>query len=290
MSMTDPIIGFHYTSPNVVNLFAGQQFGLNANIYIWDQSGNFVLTAGMVTAAGTYNIFRMRGGDSTLIDTGTPTAEVFSGSLRVKFPLDFASNVFLPGDVILTVVAGIQLTVGGKTFRLPVMEGFVTITGENVAAQGLIQAGSTTTAIITDIDADDGLFDGMQVSIEQDNSGLPDYFVTRNIKHYDNATKTFTLDEAIPFTPVAGNIVLVLNKKSSAGNVEDLARLLGLMQENIWIINTFDGTNHTGSVIELYDSPANATAHDGSTGLVAKYTFTATVDNDKPINTLMVKD
>lgn len=69
-----------------------------------------------------------------------------------------------------------------------------------------------------------------------------------------------------------------------------LNRLLGLTHENIWVEHTWTGNNHTSSVVELYDSKANAQTHDGSTGLIAKYTVTVTYSGIKASNHLMVRD
>lgn len=62
-----------------------------------------------------------------------------------------------------------------------------------------------------------------------------------------------------------------------------IARLLGLALENhVEDDIARDGSgNKTGSFLYLYDSAANATAHDGTTGLVAKYNVSATYASGK---------
>lgn len=69
-----------------------------------------------------------------------------------------------------------------------------------------------------------------------------------------------------------------------------LSRLLGLTHENIWVVNTFTGNVHTGSIIEIYDSKTNADTHDGITGLVGKYTLTVNLAGGLPISHKMVKE
>ena len=69
-----------------------------------------------------------------------------------------------------------------------------------------------------------------------------------------------------------------LSDHTSAGTVgEGFAKLLGLTLENhVEDDITRDGDgNKTESYIYLYDSAANATTHDKSTGLTATYKVTA---------------
>jgi hypothetical protein len=69
-----------------------------------------------------------------------------------------------------------------------------------------------------------------------------------------------------------------------------VSRVLGLTHENIYVSYTFEGDKHTGSTIEIYNSKANAEIHNGTTGLIAKYTLTASFDvNEKLSSHLMVK-
>jgi hypothetical protein len=77
-----------------------------------------------------------------------------------------------------------------------------------------------------------------------------------------------------------------------AGLATSLARVLGLVHENIYQVHTYDvNGNNTGSTVELYNSKANAQAHDGTTGIVAKYTLTAVYDaSNLPTSHRMVRD
>jgi len=69
-----------------------------------------------------------------------------------------------------------------------------------------------------------------------------------------------------------------------------LNRILGLTHENVYVVNTFTGNVHTGSIVETYDSKANANNHDGITGLVAKYTLTVNLMAGLPVSHKMVKE
>jgi hypothetical protein len=69
-----------------------------------------------------------------------------------------------------------------------------------------------------------------------------------------------------------------------------LNRVLGLLHENTYVVNAFSGNVHTGSVIEIYDSKAHANTHDGSTGLVARYTLAVTMSGANPTSYKMVKE
>jgi hypothetical protein len=66
-------------------------------------------------------------------------------------------------------------------------------------------------------------------------------------------------------------------KTSTRGAATDLARALGLVQENMaqqdfaW---DADG-NLTGFTVRVYDSPENTETNDGVTGLVASYSMSA---------------
>jgi hypothetical protein len=71
-----------------------------------------------------------------------------------------------------------------------------------------------------------------------------------------------------------------------------LNRVLGLQKENSYIhTTTFDANDRLLTAqIDLYDSKANADTHDGSTGIVAKYTYTATYDADGMATEQCVRD
>ena len=70
-----------------------------------------------------------------------------------------------------------------------------------------------------------------------------------------------------------------------------MERVLGLTLENHWETSVVrDGAgNKISSVIELYDSAANATTHNGVTGLVARYNVTATYVSGKMTSFLTTK-
>jgi hypothetical protein len=279
----EPVIGYLTTAPSVINPFAFQSPSVTLKFGIYDKSGNYDIDTGDL-GAGQYLIFRFRGGITDTIDSGVPTLEDAGSGARFLVPVDFENNVFLPGDQIVVGLVNQSVTLSGRTITLPNQEYSITIVGGDVAASGLVQGGSTTTSVVTNIDADDDAFNGMQIIVEKDNASTPDFFVTRNIKSYTASTKTFELYEPLPFTPATGNMVIVLTNRASNPDIEAFKRLMGLNHENLYIVNTFDGANHTGSVIEAYDSKANAILHDGVTGFIAKWTLTITYSGDKPIS------
>jgi hypothetical protein len=72
--------------------------------------------------------------------------------------------------------------------------------------------------------------------------------------------------------------------------VGQIIRLLGLSHENIWVENVWSNGLHISSNVEAYDSKANATIHDGVTGLIAQYTLTVNNIAGNPTSHLMVKE
>lgn len=80
------------------------------------------------------------------------------------------------------------------------------------------------------------------------------------------------------------------------GNRDDMEtrdkidRILGLLHSNIWTVPTWTGDNMTSAIVEIYNTEANATTHDGVTGLIGKYLHTATYSGSKVTNLLTVKD
>lgn len=85
----------------------------------------------------------------------------------------------------------------------------------------------------------------------------------------------------------ADNPVLVGELK--VGGVLD--RLLGLSHENAYHHTfVYSGGQLTSAKIDLYDSKANAQTHDGSTGIIAKYTATMTYSADNLDTFQVVRD
>lgn len=81
---------------------------------------------------------------------------------------------------------------------------------------------------------------------------------------------------------VAANLSDIYNSVGFAmdaiGDVgTEVNRILGLSHDN-WVMDdlTFDGDDLTAATIYVYDSAANATLHDGATGLRYRWAFTAT--------------
>jgi len=71
-----------------------------------------------------------------------------------------------------------------------------------------------------------------------------------------------------------------------------IERLLGLTHENVYS-HTFSYDSegrHTGNKMDLYDTKANALTHDGTTGIVAKYTLVITYTNEILEDINMVRD
>ena len=73
-----------------------------------------------------------------------------------------------------------------------------------------------------------------------------------------------------------------LAQLDSANLPADLARILGLVMENLVeeVTSRDSNGNKTVSTIYIYDSAANATMHDKATGLVASYNITAGYTNN----------
>lgn len=90
--------------------------------------------------------------------------------------------------------------------------------------------------------------------------------------------------EIVDATTEIDAVIIQLNQLTTM-----VSRVLGLTHENIYVRYTFTGGIHTGSTIELYDSKAHAELHDGTTGLVAKYTLTVSYLNGNVNSHLMVK-
>ena len=117
------------------------------------------------------------------------------------------------------------------------------------------------------------------------------------------ATPAFTLaDQSNPYTvtvdsstadvePTTLEVWIVSRLPHELALETSVARLLGLSLENA-VEDTFVfDTNGmpVSSIIYCYDSAANATAHDGVTGLVAKYNVTATHTSKLPTLMKVIK-
>jgi hypothetical protein len=71
----------------------------------------------------------------------------------------------------------------------------------------------------------------------------------------------------------------------------DISRLLGLSHENTYHhTRVYSGGKLTSAKIDLYNSKANAQTHDGTTGIVAKYTVTATYSGSELATMNIVRD
>jgi hypothetical protein len=71
----------------------------------------------------------------------------------------------------------------------------------------------------------------------------------------------------------------------------DMARLLGLSYENAYQhTRSYSGGKLMSVKLDIYDSKANAQAHDGFTGIVAKYTQTFTYSGDELASMQIVRD
>jgi len=278
--LKNPGLDYEVFFPGILNLFAFQDFGTDFRLLIRDTTGRETLTTGMVTSPGTLFIFRDRGGQSLPILSGvTPNVAIEQGCIKISYPVDLEGGIFLPGDVLAGALVGTSLTINSRVYPMPRIDFTATITGENVAGQGQVQAGSTATSLITDIIAgagEDDIFKGMQILVERSYVGNEvGYWITRNIKSYTGATGVFEFDEPLTFTPTTDDRVLVLARKESIGTREDLQVLLGLMHQNIVVEHTWDGRKHVGSSAYLYDSKANANINGKTpeTGLIAEFTL-----------------
>jgi hypothetical protein len=123
----------------------------------------------------------------------------------------------------------------------------------------------------------------------------------RLITAYNGTTKVATISPSWSTNPDNTSIYHTIARARSdmeliegadATATLDLARIRALLFENAVWEYTYDGNQkQTGGVIYLYDTAANANTHDGSTGLIGKYTATITLNgNGDPTEMTIVKN
>jgi hypothetical protein len=282
-----PVLNASVEIPSILNLFALETpfIDLPLTVRIYDQTSRITLSLGMVTDDGQLIVVRARGGRiAQVLVVDTPDIVVNNGALEISYDIPLATLDVQPGDSLTYVLSGVQLTIEGNVFQIPDLTGVSAIIGEAVSAQGAIDAGSTDTNIILKgvMPNIDDIFNGMQVLIEYQNP-LPNtqsYWVVRNVVDFDQLTATITLDEPLPFTPPEDNRFVVLANKESAWTGPEKRRTLGLVHQNIVVEHQYTGQRHDGSTIYLYDSKANAEAHDKVTGLLDTFTLVNEYNGD----------
>lgn len=104
-----------------------------------------------------------------------------------------------------------------------------------------------------------------------------------------NETKIDTIDT------VVDAIKAVTDNLPNSGALTDInsgvSRILGLSYENSYQhTRVYSGGKLNSAKLDLYDSKANAQTHDGSTGIVAKYTLTYTYSGDELTAMQVVRD
>jgi hypothetical protein len=260
-------------------------------VYIVDAKGRVTLTPGNVTTPGSYLVVRYRQNQSAAVQSGALTVGTTNGlNVYFTFDPDTAPNDIKPGDSISLVFLDTVVTVGGQVFDMPTITlGPFTVV-DSVSEPGEVQAGCTTTSIITDITGPgDDTYNNMQLQVISNFGGSDPIKLTRQIKDFVQSTGTFIVEPAFPAAPASGDVALVIANITEDLDAKD--RMLGLLHQNIAVEHTFVGDNHTQSDYWIYDTKANANTHDKSTGLLFTYSLVTTFDiNDKPSITKMVKD
>jgi hypothetical protein len=179
--------------------------GLNingANTVKWANSAGYLAIGGM-TAGGSLTMGCV---STVIVWNGTNTGgNITIGGLCVfALDLDPPGKTFVFDETYNREVWGDlpwDETISGHT----TINTFGRILGQAVvAANTTAAAGSTASEIRTGLTQADGFFNGMQL-IVINAAGV----ATRNIRNYTNANGAFYVD-ALPFTPAAGNLVLVL--------------------------------------------------------------------------------
>lgn len=94
-----------------------------------------------------------------------------------------------------------------------------------------------------------------------------------------------------PPTAAAIRTEIDSNSTQLAAIITSLSRLLGLSYENAYQhTRVYSGSLLQSAKLDLYDSKANATSHDGTTGIVAKYTLSFTYTGNNLATMQVVRD
>ena len=110
-----------------------------------------------------------------------------------------------------------------------VQDSFSTLIAAIIAADLLVEAGSTDTVIKTGATQADSFYDGLVVVISN-MAGT----VARKVNLYNQADGTFTLDQALPFTPNVGDRFIVLGRIASAtANIDNNAVAIAVWARSI---------------------------------------------------------
>ena len=110
-----------------------------------------------------------------------------------------------------------------------VQDSFSTLIAAIIAADLLVEVGSTDTVIKTGATQADSFYDGLVVVISN-MAGT----VARKVNLYNQADGTFTLDQALPFTPSVGDRFIVLGRIASAtANIDNNAVAIAVWARSI---------------------------------------------------------
>lgn len=269
---------------------------------IWDTAGwlpTWDDATGITLTATDYVWVHFRGSEIIDSSLGNLVVQRTQYYLNLYVEVDLAAEGFLPGDVFQIIFSDFIATIYDKPYRVPQASKTLTLTEKHYAASGFLEAGSTASLLRTDIIAPNGSFDGMQIALTVENAPNQDLLEVRNVLQYiiDGSDGLFYIDRPFVNPVDAGIPVHVTAVKESWFNYTTgldvqtrLIRALGLAHENIHVVNTEVAGKHTGSVVEVYNTKANALLHDGVSGLLAKYTLTIEYTGTFPTRHVMVKD
>lgn len=114
------------------------------------------------------------------------------------------------------------------------------------------------------------------------------------LSDYDRYTWGINADDleiGTGITDISGGVVGI---KTKTDNLPDdtsgqMAIIMGLLHRNIYTRAYWDSDDMTGAIIDVYDSAANATTHDGSNGLLLSLGLTGVFSAGKLQTVLVIE-
>lgn len=176
------------------------------------------VTVAEVGATGRYVISFTPDADGLwYAEVTTPVEDIFADQVEVgPPPTDWLEAIatevwstLLPGTFpvgsagyILDAVNGTVTVIDGK---VDVIDANVDLLTEALIMGVFTASGGTADAVTTDATKADGFYDGLTVVVRN-----ADGNVSRRIASYSQTDGTFSFDDGLPFTPAAGDEVIVL--------------------------------------------------------------------------------
>ena len=156
---------------------------------------------GFYTLTITGNIYTEEG-ESPTVDPDFPSgATIIYTVSNLVDQIEDQSSVIAEAVVNADISSASDLALGGAIREIQKV---------GYATKGNVIAGSTVSAIKTDIVNTDGYYDGMAVHIIDGGD-----MITRNVDGYLNTSGTFILTNDAPFAPNAGATIYVLTRHSA---------------------------------------------------------------------------